>query len=55
MAEITIRIVGTLYLGGQSHGFPPGSVLTLPSDQAEPLIAGGHAVLADPAPVSPPE
>ena len=51
MTEPTIVTVGTLYLGGQQHGFPPGTVLTLPSAQAEALLASGQAV--EPAPPAP--
>lgn len=44
MAEVThIQTVGTLYLGGQQHGFAPGSVVPVPADHAADLIGAAHA------------
>lgn len=62
MEMTEIRTIGTLHLGGQQHGFPPGSVVSLPADQAAVLIGEGHAELAvkqapapEPAPTPEPE
>jgi hypothetical protein len=49
--KIEIRTVGTLYLGGQQHGFPPGSVVPIPAEHATDLIKAGHA--EDPTPPAP--
>jgi hypothetical protein len=46
MDRIEITNKGTLYLGGQQHGFPPGSVVPLRADHAAVLIAEGHVTPA---------
>ena len=48
MTQTPIQTVGTLYLGGQPHGFPPGSVVPVPAAHAEALIKAGHAAVPEP-------
>ena len=50
MSTTNIRTVGTLYLGGQQHGFKPGSIVPVPAEHAAALIAVGHAAPIEQAP-----
>jgi hypothetical protein len=48
MANETRTIIprGTVYLGGQVHGFAPGTALALPETVAAALDAAKHTVVA---------
>lgn len=50
MEKTEIRTVGTLYLGGQQHGFRPGSVVPIPTAHVEDLRAAKHVEVLEPAP-----
>ncbi len=46
-ATRTVIPRGTVYFGGQPHGFPPRTELRLPEPVADALDAAGHTVSAD--------
>jgi len=48
MTDATRTIIprGTIYLGGQPHGFPPRVELTLPAETADALDFARHTMSA---------
>ena len=45
---VKIKTVGTIYFGGQCHGFMPGLVIDVPAEHAAHLIKAGHAKVSVP-------